>query len=103
MATKKPSSVVFMNRSWRNSGCQTWGSRLSAHIPKNEVETESRMVSSYAIGMFAGIDHVGLPEMFQPHWYALQYHCRSRPPSAPQKPPPKMISGRIVRLMPIAG
>ena len=38
------------------------------------------MVSN-AIGMFAGIDQVGLPEMFHGQSYALQYHCRSRPPT----------------------
>ena len=91
------------NRSLRNSGCQTCGSLLNAHMPKNEVKTASKMPHSYAIGMFAGIDQVGLPEMFQVHACALQYHCSSRPPNAPEKPPPKITSGRIVRLIPIAG
>ena len=58
--------------------------------PEERVKTESRSSHSNAIGMFAGIDHVGLPEMFQRHLYALQYHCSSRPPIAPVKPPPKI-------------
>src|SRR5690242_12306360 len=98
MPRKNPSSVTRRNRSLRKNGCQTCGSLLKPHIPKNAVSTDSKIVSSYAIGMFAGIDQVGLPEMFQPHWYVLQYHCRSRPPMAPQNPPPKITSGRIVRL-----
>ena len=67
MPRKNPSSVTRRNRSLRNSGCQTCGSLLRPHIPKNDVRTANRIVGSYAIGMFAGIDHVGLPEMFQPH------------------------------------
>src|SRR5262245_6075711 len=103
MPMKNASSVTCANRSLRKNGCQTCGSLLKSHMPKNAVSADSRIASSYATGMFAGMDHVGLPEMFQVHACALQYHCSARPPIAPEKPPPKITSGKIVRLIPIAG
>src|SRR5688500_19931705 len=84
MPMKKPSSVTRANRSLRNSGCQTCGSLLNAHMPRNVVIAASRIAHSYAIGMFAGIDQVGLPEMFHVHACELQYHCSSMPPTAPE-------------------
>ncbi len=56
--------MTCRKRSLRNSGCHTCGSLLSIHIPKKLVNTARRMVVSNAIGTFAGIDQVGLPEMF---------------------------------------
>ena len=103
LVRKNPSSVTRANRSLRKNGCQTCGSLLNAHMPRNVVSAASRIADSYATGMFAGIDHVGLPEMFHVHACAFAYHCKSKPPIAPAKPPPKMTSGRIVRLIPIAG
>ncbi len=64
MPIRNASSVTWLNRSARKNGCQTCGSLLAIHIPKKLVNTASRIVVSNPIGMLAGIDHAGLPEMF---------------------------------------
>ena len=86
MPMKNPSSVALRNRSRRKNGCQTWGSLLNAHIPKNAVRTDIRIVVSNAIGTLLGVIgrvHSGLPDTFHCHAIALQYHCRSAPPTVP--------------------
>src|SRR5262249_25849504 len=104
MPRNRPSSVTLVKRSRRKDGGQTCGSLFRIHIPKKLVKTDRRIVVSNAMGTLLGVIgnvHNGLPDTFQCHAYALQYHCRSAPPMVPVMPPPKMSSGRMVRLMPI--
>src|SRR5688500_5603786 len=98
---KKPSSVARAKRSFLKNGCQTCGSLLRIHIPKNVVSTDARIVVSYEIGTFAGIDHAGLPATFHGQSHAFIHHWRNVPPTRPPKPPRKTITGRMVRLIPI--
>ena len=113
MTMKNRSSVARRKRMLLKSGCESRGKPFIKNINPTADSADKRMVSSKMIGIHAGTDMSGLPEIRNGYpvthtnaqmekLAALVKACKQKPTMVPVIPAPKTSRGRIVRLIPIA-